>query len=143
MQGYLMPYVINTITINAPADTIWQVISDFGTTGQYLASVTDCKVEGVGVGTLRTLTHVDGSKIVERLETLDKAAQQLSYSLLTDTPFGSCLTTMLVRALGTYQAELAWSASLQPVGLPASEAAELMEGVLAANCLTLKQFLES
>ena len=50
---------------------------------------------------------------------------------------------MAVRDLGPHQAELAWSASFQPDGLPASEAVALLEGALAANCLALKQFMES
>ena len=73
---------------------------------------------------------------------MDEAAHRLSYALLTDTPFGNCLTTMTVRDVGPHQAELAWSASFQPDGLPASEAVALLEGALAANCLALKQLLE-
>jgi hypothetical protein len=34
-----MTRVASTITIHAPADTIWQVISDFGAACQYLAMV--------------------------------------------------------------------------------------------------------
>ncbi len=82
-----MTHATSTITIHVPADAIWQVISDFGAAGQYLAGVVDCTMEGEGVGALRTLTSADGSAIVERLETLDAASQRLSYALLTDTPF--------------------------------------------------------
>lgn len=130
------------ITIHAPADAIWQVISDFGAADQYLSGVTACTVEGEGVGALRTLTSIDGSMIVERLEALDEVAHQLSYALLTDTPFRNCLTTMAVRNLGPDRAEVAWSATFEADGLPASEAVELVEGALAANCVALKQFLE-
>ena len=87
-------HVSSKIAIDASADAIWQVISDFGAADQYLAGVVDCTVEGEGVGALRTLTSADGSAIVERLETLDTASQRLSYALLTDTPFGNCLTTI-------------------------------------------------
>ena len=137
-----MTHVTSTVTIHVPADAIWQVISDSGAAGQYLAGVVDCTVEGEGVGALRTLTSADGSAIVERLETLDAASQRLSYALLTDTPFSDCLTTMAVRDLGSNQAQLTWSASFQPDGLPASEAVALLEGALAANCLAFKQLLE-
>jgi hypothetical protein len=130
------------ITIHAPADAIWQVISDFGAACKYLVMVIGCTVEGQGIGALRTLTNADGSMIVERLEAVDAAARRLSYALLTDTPFANCLTTMAVRDLGPNQAELTWSASFQPDGLPASEAVALLEGALAANCLALKQLME-
>lgn len=137
-----MTYVISSIKIHVPTDAIWQVISDFGAAGQYLAGVVDWSVEGEGVGALRTLTSADGSAIVERLETLDAANHQLSYALLTDTPFRNCLTTMAVRDLGSNHAELAWTATFQPDGLPASEAVDLLEAALAENCLALKQFIE-
>ena len=88
---------------------------------------------------MRTLTSADGSTIVERLEMLGQAARRLSYALLSDTPFRNCLTTMAVRELDASQAELEWSASFQADGIPASEAAEMLEGALAANCLALKQ----
>jgi hypothetical protein len=136
-------HISSTIVIHASADTIWQVISDFGAACQYLVMVVNCTVEGEGVGALRTLTSADGTTIVERLETLDEAAHQLSYALLTDTPFRNCLTTMAVRDLGRNQAELAWSASFQPDGLPAIEAMALLQGALATNCHALKQFMET
>lgn len=129
--------------INAPADAIWQVISDFSAAGQYLARIIECTVEGDGIGALRTLTSANDGTIVERLDTLDAAAQRLSYALLTDTPFGNLLTTMALRDLGPYQAELIWSARFQPIGISEIEAVDLLEGALADNCLALKQFMEA
>ena len=137
-----MTQVSSTITINAPADAIWQLISDFGAAGHYLAGIGECTVVGEGVGAMRTLTNGGDSTVVERLETLDKADRRLSYALLSDTPFVNCLTTIVVHDLGLNQAELVWSASFQPDGIPPSEAVDLLEGALAANCLALKQFLE-
>ena len=131
------------IIIDAPADDIWQVISDFGAACQYLVMVIDCAVEGQGIGAPRTLTYTDGGTIVERLESLDAAARRPSYALLADTPFRDCVTAMAVRDLGPDQAELAWSASFQPDGLPASEAVMLLEGALAANCPAPKQFIKA
>ena len=133
-----MTQVSSTITLLASAGTNWQVISDFGAAGQYLAGAIDCTVAGEGIGALRTLINADGSTILERLESLDEAAQQMSYALLTDTPFGICLTRMAVRDLGLHQAELMWSATFEADGIPASEAIDLLECALAANCLALK-----
>jgi hypothetical protein len=129
-------------TLNGSADATWQVISDFGAAAQYLTGVVACTVEGAGVGTLRTLTNTDGGLIVERLETLDETAHQLSYLLLTDTPFRNCLTTMTVRELGPNQAEVEWSSTFESDGIPLNEAVEMMEGALSNNCLALKRFME-
>lgn len=138
-----MTQVLTKIMIHAPADAIWQAISDFRAACQYLPGAGNCTVEGAGVGAIRTLINADGGTIVERLETLDEAAHRLSYALLTDTPFRNCLTTMAVHDLGPRQAELAWSATFEADGLPVSEAVELMEGALAANCIALKQFMDA
>ena len=129
-------------TINKPADAIWQAISDFGAAAQYLSGVVSCTVEGEGVGALRALTSADGSVVVERLETSDEASHQLSYSLQTDTPFRNCLTSMAIHEPVPGQAELEWSATFQADGIPVSEAVEMLEGALEANCLALKQFME-
>jgi hypothetical protein len=133
-----MTQVSSTITINAPADAIWPVISDLRAACHYLAMFVNCTVEGEGVGALRTLTSADGTTIVERLDALDQAAHRLRYSLLTDTHFRNCLTTVTVCDLGEGQCELEWSATFQPDGLPAGEAQEMLEGALAANCVALK-----
>jgi hypothetical protein len=137
-----MLHATQVITIGVPVDAVWQVISDFGAGATYLAMVTQCIVQGAGTGALRTLTYLDGSVIVERLETVDEAAHSLSYTLLSDTPFGSCLTTMALRVLTPDQSELHWTADFQPTSLPTNEALSLMEGMLADNCQVLKQLLE-
>jgi hypothetical protein len=137
-----MTQVSSKTVIDMSADAVWQVIADFGAAGRYLSGVVACAVDGAGVGAQRRLTSADGSMIVERLETLDGAARELSYALLTDTPFRNCLTTMTVSDPGSSRAELTWRATFDPDGLPESEAVELLEGALAANCLAPKQLIE-
>ena len=138
-----MTQVSSRIVIHAPADAIWQVISDFGAAGDYLAEIIDCAVEGEGAGALRVLTSIDGSTVVERLETLDAMAQRLSYVLLTDTPFCNCLTSMALRDLGPNQTELTWSATFKADGIPANEAVALLEGALLENCMAVKRYMEA
>lgn len=133
---------IQKTTIHAPVDAVWQVISDFGAGATYLAMVSHCTVQSKGIGALRTLTYLDGSVIVERLEMVNEASNRLNYSLLTDTPFGNCLFTMTLKALSTDRTELTWATDFQLTSLPANEAMSLMEGMLAENCQALKQLLE-
>ena len=137
-----MTFVSSAITLNAPADVIWRIISDFSAACDYLDMVVQCHVEGEGIGALRTLTGADGSTIIERLDAIDSTTRQLSYALLSDTPFRNCLTTVNLRDLGLNLVEVGWSATFEADGLPSSEAAELMEGALTANCLALKKFVE-
>jgi hypothetical protein len=138
-----MTQASSRITIHVTADDIWQVISDFGAAGQYLAGVVDCTVEGEGIGALRTLTSADGSAIVERLETLDEDAHRLSYALLTETPFRNCLTTMELRDLGQGQCEVTWAATFEADGLPECEAQEMLQGALELNGRALQRFIDA
>jgi hypothetical protein len=142
LQDVPMINVSKTITLNATADAIWRVIGDFSAACDYLSMVVQCRVEGEGIGALRTLTGADGSTIIERLDAMDPTTHQLSYALLTDTPFRNCLTTVILRDLGLNLTEIGWSATFEADGIPSSEAAELMEGALATNCLALKEFME-
>jgi hypothetical protein len=132
-----------TITIDVSVDLVWQLISNFGAACQYLVGVVSCTVAGEGIGARRMLISVDGTTIVERLETLSEPDRRLSYALLTDTPFRNCLATMTVRDLSPNMAELEWSTSFEADGLPADEAREMLESALTANCLAVKQFIES
>ena len=129
-------------TVNMSVDAIWQVISEFDEVLGHRAGVVTCTVEDVWVGALRTLTSADGSMLVEHLDALDRDTRRLSYALLTDTPFRSCLTTTAVCNPGPNQAELEWAATFESDGIPGSEAVEIFEGAFAANCFALKQFLE-
>jgi hypothetical protein len=138
----VMLQATKVITIRAPVEAVWQVISDFGAGARYLAMVTHCIVQGTGTGALRTLTYLDGSVISERLEMVDEAAKSLNYSLLTDTAFGNCLLTIRLRARSSDRTELTWAARFRPTSLPVNEAWSLMEGMLMDNCQVLKQFLE-
>ena len=67
-----MPRVLCKTMIDTTAQATWHVISDFGAAGLYLSGVVACAVDGAGVGALRTLTSIDGSSVVERLESLDE-----------------------------------------------------------------------
>jgi hypothetical protein len=137
-----MLHATQIVTIHTPVDTIWLLISNFGAGATYLAMVTHCAIQGARSGTLRTLTYLDGSVIVERLEMIDEGSHRLNYTLVTDTLFGNCLLTMGLRALSPEWTELTWSADFQPISLPIKEALSLMEGMLIDNCQTLKQLLE-
>jgi hypothetical protein len=65
----------------------------------------------------------------------------LSYALLTDTPFRNCLTTATVRHVGGRRCEMAWFATFEADGLPASEAQELLEGAFELNSQALQRFI--
>jgi hypothetical protein len=115
-------------TIDASADAIWQDVSDFQGVDRYLAIITSSKMEGSGVGALRTLT-VEAGVIVERLESLDEQSRTLSYSFVeSPIPISGYLATMQVRETGDSQCELTWSSVFEPAGITEAEARDIIEG---------------
>ncbi len=116
-------------TINASADAVWKDISDFQGIDRFMAMITGSKMEGSGVGALRTLTLDGGATIVERLDSLDEQARSLTYSFV-ETPIAvsGYVATMQVRDAGSGQCELTWSSVFEPAGMSEAEAQELFEG---------------
>lgn len=64
------------------ADHVWQRIHGFGDLQSWLPGVTDCQVEGEGIGAVRTVTVADGGQVIEELVAFDPAARQFSYRIL-------------------------------------------------------------
>ena len=69
------------ISIQAPAQEVWETIRDFNRIEKFLPAVASCTVEGSGVGARRVCTLQDGSKVFERLVTLDEQHRVLRYSV--------------------------------------------------------------
>jgi len=78
----IMPSVRESIRIAAPADTVWQVVRDFGAIDEYVPPIEQATLSGSGVGAERTLTLADGERVVERLDARDDDARTLRYSIV-------------------------------------------------------------
>lgn len=86
--------------INAPVARVWQELADFGGIARY-APVSACKVEGEGVGMVRTVTGF-GKSGSERLDDIDHEARVLRYSAVgaNPLPIRYCVTTVEVSEEG-------------------------------------------
>ena len=60
--------------LNASADEVWKTISDFNGLPKFVAALADSRMEGSGVGAVRTLTLKDGGPpILERIRFIEAA----------------------------------------------------------------------
>ncbi len=108
-----------TGTFDAPADAIWKTISDFGGIGKYVPGITDCTVEGSGVGSVRRFSIPEAGEIVERLQRSDEQERVISYSIESSPlPVEGCVETVVVRDLGGGRCEVRWSGTFEPKGVP-------------------------
>jgi mxaD protein len=119
-------------TLNASADKVWQVVGDFNGLPAFVAAATKSRMEGDGVGALRTLTLPDGAEIVERLETYDDEARTLTYSIVSGPlPVANYLSMVEVTPLADGQCRVKWSSTFEAAGASEEEARSAIEGIYA------------
>lgn len=129
-----------SVTINAPADEVWNTISNFNALGKYLPLITESTMEGSGVGALRTLTLQDGGRVIERLESIDENARTLSYRILiSPLPVDGYVSTMKVKDLGNNRCEVEWSSTFKPKGTTEADVKNLIEGIYSTGFGGLKK----
>ncbi len=139
MKGTMAQVNMKT-AIEASADTIWQIVRDYGGNGRYVAAISGIVVEGQGVGAIRTITLQDGAELVERLDIFDDDARTLTYSIVkSPLPLADYVATMTVRELAPSRCELQWSSTFEPDGAPEAEAKAIVEGIYGMGFEGLKK----
>ena len=116
-------------TLNAPAETVWALISDFGSLSEYVEAATTCVLEGEGIGAVRVITLPDGAILKERLERLEADTMTLEYSI-TEGPlpvadYRSVMTLTETEGGCT----LSWEGRFLADGASDEEAAAAMKGI--------------
>ena len=109
--------------ISAPAHEVWETVRDFKDPGKYLDAVADCKMEGNGVGAVRTVNIHGGAFGIERMVHLDEDNRTIAYAITDSSlPLSGYIAVMHVRELGADTCELEWSSVFEPKETTAEEA---------------------
>ena len=72
--------------MNVPAETAWNAISKVGRLDVWFPSISDCRVEGDGIGARRYMTLDRGGEIVDHIVDIDPQMRRLVYDR-TKSPF--------------------------------------------------------
>lgn len=121
-------------SIDAPAKEVWKTLRDFNRVEKFLPAVASCAVEGSGVGARRVCTLQDGSKVFERLVTIDEQEWMLRYSVTqSQLPFESYLGTIKVRDLGNRKCQIDWSSTFDPIGMPEAQVIGMIESMYSES----------
>jgi hypothetical protein len=124
--------------LNTSADNAWKVIGDFNGLTKFIPAITGSTLKGSGVGAERTLSFADGSKMVERLESLER--NTLTYSIVTSQlPLEGYLACMRTEDLGNNRCKVVWSSSFTPKGVSEAEAVGIIRGVYTVGLAGLKK----
>lgn len=130
-----MAEVSVTKTIYAPADKVWEMVSEWGGTHKWIPGVGEVTVDGEGVGSTRSadLDPATGfpGRISERLESLDPDGMHFEYRVVGNSPLP---VTDYVAEMSVVRAEgetstVTWNCSWQADGMPEDEIHNLFEGL--------------
>ena len=121
-------------TISARAEEVWKTIQEFNRVQKFLPLVASCTVDGYGVGARRVCTLQDGTKIFERLVTLNEKKRVIRYSIVqSHLPFESYLGTIEVRDLGHCKCEIEWSSTFDVVGVSEARVVAMVEDMYSQS----------
>lgn len=127
--------------IDASVETVWKTIRDFSAIDRYATGITQCTLEGDGIGSIRKLTVASG-EICERLESLDDEAHKICYSVIhSPLPIEDCQSTMSVVYIDEGRCKISWSSSFEPNGVPEKEAIRILAAVYNSGIDGLKRLL--
>jgi len=125
-----MATLIKTIEIDAPAEAVWDAVSDFGAVHRRFAPgfVTDVKLVEGG----RMVTFGDGMEVFEAFVGIDHAARRLAYSVRIER-FEHHNASFQVGDLGGGRSRLTWTVDVLPDAMAEFLAPRLDAGLAAAQ----------
>lgn len=127
--------------IEASVEKVWQTIRDFKAIAQYSTGISQCTVEGNGIGSIRKLTVASG-EICERLEGIDDQEHTIRYSLIrSPLPIEACQSSMCLSFIDDGKCRISWSSSFEPNGVPEKEAIRILSAVYNSGFDGLKRLL--
>lgn len=103
----------SSIDVAAPSDQVWSLIGRFD--ADWHPQFAEIQLSGMGVGQLRTVTTIDGKKIVDRLEGIDNDRRSLSYTMLSGLPAANYSGELEVRPKGS-GSSVHWNIEYRPDG---------------------------
>ncbi|MDZ7691951.1 MAG: SRPBCC family protein [Balneolaceae bacterium] len=128
-----------TGTINAPAEDVWELVSNFNGLDQFVEAIANCSTEGAGIGAIRTLTLQDGGKVKEKLESQDADNKVLTYSIVeSPMPIQNYTGTLQVNELEDGKSEFIWSSTFEAAEGKEDEMKEALEGLYSLGVEGLK-----
>ena len=148
VQTIKMLNVKKSVTINAPADKVWEKISDFGDMGAWHPAVAKTEiVEGTNnvKGAKRVLTLQDGGKINETLTAYNPKKRAMAYMITESVlPVDAYKAIISVRIAEKGQSVVTWGADFKAkAGADDKTAKDTISGVFDGGLGNLKKLLET
>jgi len=119
-----------TDTVDASADAVWELLSDFTGFDKIVPDlVASCVGEGYGLGAVRDITTVDGDTVTETQSKFDEASKTFSYTVDKGTlPMKNYEATVVITGIGENKCQIDWSSNFEADSLTDEETVELISG---------------
>ncbi|MEH6582896.1 MAG: SRPBCC family protein [Halioglobus sp.] len=123
--------------IPLPAEKVWGLLADFGDISW--SGMENVEVEGEGVGMIRKIIVGEGKAAVERLEAYDANNMTFTYSIVSGNPMPieNIQGSPQVTVVDDGHCTLSWTVTGNEVGIPESEAAQMLKGFYAGLLETI------
>lgn len=125
------------VMVTASADTVWNLIGDFGGLDKWHPGVASESVTGTGTraGDTRVLKLTDGGSITEKLVNRDPAGRKYTYTIQdSPLPVTEYLSTLKVLPAGDNLSRVVWSATFDAArGTSAEDAMAAVRNVYSAG----------
>jgi len=129
-----MACIRKEISIDAPAEHVWDAVRDIGAVHLRLARqfVLDTRLDGDS----RLVTFANGAVVRERIVDIDDRARRLAYSVV-EWRTSHHNASIQVLPDGAIRSRIVWIADLLP-----NDLAELVGGLMEHGCAAMKRTLE-
>lgn len=119
--------IIVTRDFKVAAEHVWSVLEDFGNMSWLNMADISIQVIGEGIGMVRRVS-LNGQYIDERLESMDKEAKLLTYSIEECElfPFKNYLAQMTVEKINELECKMTWMSDFEEGDMPEEEAESMM-----------------
>ena len=132
---------------DAPAEKLWQILSDFGGVAKYNPIVTKVITEGTGIGSQRTCTiqvpNQDSFEIDEVLDDQnDSKMSQVIKIVNAPPPFTGMVAKFQVSQIEPNKSQVEWVVNVQPGDMPEDDAIQMVKGIFVQIGDSLKEYLK-
>ncbi|OUT78791.1 MAG: hypothetical protein CBB82_02880 [Betaproteobacteria bacterium TMED22] len=148
--------VKHAVVIDAPAEKVWEIVSDFGGLHRWLVFIEDTKIilgKNREQGAIRLLTRRNGTKVEERLVEYDPYRMTASYTYVQGQPLSSdYYSTMTVLGLDDGRSQVEWKATFKrlhywmdtpPIGKDDETLVKILNKVYSVGLQAMKEKIES
>ena len=136
-----MREIVKRAVVETPADEVWAIVGQFGLLPKWLPLVTQCRVEGFGVGAVRTLTVNDGAILKERMDAYGADSRTYAYSVIDPgtLPLKSWRSTIRVEPDGEGRSIVTWTGRFEVSGAEEAETVRWIDAFYEAGIGTLRE----